>query len=73
MSCNCDLSNIEINMAISLLGYKEKLHRDSYQIYEDLVYECETCKNGFHVVGEIFQCPKCTKMICLDCEEEKAK
>ncbi len=65
--CNCSLTSKEVNFGIIQLAIKEKLHRDSYQIYEDLVYECDTCKNGFHVVGEIFKCPKCNHMICLDC------
>ncbi len=71
MSCSCEVTLEEMKNAIFLLAYKEKLHRDSYEINDDLVYECDSCKDGFHIVGEIFQCPKCSKMICLDCHYKK--
>ena len=72
MSCYCELTNKQVDTAILNLAYKEKLHRDTYQIYEDLVYDCDSCKNGFHIIGEIFKCPKCLNMICLDCHYKKS-
>ena len=64
---SCELTAKDIEYSINDLATKEKKHREMYQMYEELVYECSRCKNGFHIIGEILECSKCNRMICLDC------
>ncbi len=66
--CDCNITYKEIQAGIEKLAETEYRHRCCRDFWsEPISYTCSTCKNEWLELGEIINCPRCKKFICIYC------